>query len=110
MVWKDRPAARSPAAQQRIDAFLAEAERVDHVADATPIRVSQDGTIGATTLPLTVAGWEVPKEDGEKLIAAAERTAGDGLEIKLGGDPIYAAQEADEPGGDLGSSAPRSCC
>jgi RND superfamily putative drug exporter len=46
-----------------------------------------------------VPGWDVPKEDGEKLIAAAERNSGDGLEIKLGGDPIYAAQEAASPEG-----------
>ena len=43
-----------------------------HRRRTTAIRVSQDGKIGSTTLPLTVAGWDVPKEDGEKLIAAAE--------------------------------------
>ena len=66
--------------------------------------------IGATTLPLTVPGWDAPKEDGEKLIAAAERQTGDGLEIKLGGDPIYAAQETTSPEGLGVPSAPRSCC
>ena len=99
VVWKDEAGAESPAAQRRVDAFLAEARQVDHVAEQTPIRVSEDGTIGATTLPLTVAGWDVPKEDGEKLIAAAEKHSGDGLEIKLGGDPIYAAQEQTSPEG-----------
>ena len=54
---------------------------------------------GPTTLPLTVPGWEVKKEDGEKLIAAAEENSGGGLEIKLGGDPIYAAQETTSPEG-----------
>ena len=39
------------------------------------------------------------KEDGEKLIDAAEANSGDGLEIKLGGDPIYRAQEATSPEG-----------
>jgi len=99
VVWKDPAGARSPAAQERVNAFLAEAEKVDHVAEQTPIRVSRDGTIGATTLPLTVDGWDVPKEDGEKLIAAAEANSRDGLEIKLGGDPIYAAQETTSPEG-----------
>jgi putative drug exporter of the RND superfamily len=99
VVWKDPAGATSPGARERINAFLAEAERVDHVAEHTPIRVSEDGTIGATNLPLTVPGWEVPKEDGEKLIAAAEDNSGDGLEIKLGGDPIYQAQEATSPEG-----------
>src|SRR5215203_4973006 len=99
VVWKDEAGAQSSAAKQRVDAFLAEARKVDHVAPQTPIRVSEDGKIGATTLPLTIDGWDVPKEDGEKLIAAAEKHSGDGLEIKLGGDPIYAAQEATSPEG-----------
>jgi RND superfamily putative drug exporter len=99
VVWKDPAGARSPQAQARVNAFLAEAKRVDHIADETPIRVSRDGTIGATTLPLTIDGWDVPKEDGEKLIAAAERHSGDGLQIKLGGDPIYAAQDSTSPEG-----------
>jgi RND superfamily putative drug exporter len=99
VVWKDRAGADSAGAKQRVDAFLAEAKRVDHIARETPIRISEDGKIGATTLPLTIDGWDVPKEDGEKLIAAAERNSGDGLEIKLGGDPIYAAQETTSPEG-----------
>jgi putative drug exporter of the RND superfamily len=99
VVWKDERGARSPAARQRINAFFAEAERVDHVARHTPIRVSQDGTIGATTLPLTVPGWDVEKKDGEKLIDAANENSGDGLQIKLGGDPIYVAQEQASPEG-----------
>jgi RND superfamily putative drug exporter len=99
VVWKDQDGARSPAARERVNAFLAEAKKVDHVAEETPIRISRDGTIGATTLPLTVPGWEVPKEDGEKLIAAAEANDGDGLQIKLGGDPIYAAQSQSSPEG-----------
>jgi putative drug exporter of the RND superfamily len=99
VVWKDEDGARSPEARERVDAFLDEATQVDHIAEPTPIRVSEDGTIGATTLPLTVPGWDVPKEDGEKLIDAAEANSGDGLEIKLGGDPIYAAQESTSPEG-----------
>jgi putative drug exporter of the RND superfamily len=99
VVWKDEAGARSANAKRGLDAFFAQAERIDHVAPHTPIRVSQDGTIGSTTLPLTVPGWEVPKEDGEKLIAAAEANDGDGLQIKLGGDPIYAAQPSTSPEG-----------
>jgi putative drug exporter of the RND superfamily len=98
-VWEDEDGARSPGAKQGVKAFLDEAEQVDHVAEHTPIRVSEDGTIGATTLPLTVPGWDVTKEQGEQLIDAAEGNSGDGLEIKLGGDPIYAAQEQSSPEG-----------
>ena len=99
VVWKDPAGAQSASAKQRIEAFLAKAQQVDHIAKPTEIRVSRDGKIGATTLPLTVAGWDVPKEDGEKLIAAAEQNSGDGLQIKLGGDPIYAAQDTTSPEG-----------
>ena len=98
-VWKDPDGATSPAAEERVNAFFAQAEKVDHVARHTPIRVSEDGTIGSTTLPLTVPGWDVPKEDGEKLIAAAADNSTAGLEIKLGGDPIYAAQSQSSPEG-----------
>ncbi|HWO15578.1 MAG TPA: MMPL family transporter, partial [Solirubrobacterales bacterium] len=99
VVWKDPDGAMSPAARRSVDAFLAEATQIDNIDRETPIRVSKDGTIATTTLPLTVNGWEVPKEDGEKLIAAAEDNSGGGLEIKLGGDPIYAAQETTSPEG-----------
>jgi RND superfamily putative drug exporter len=99
VVWKDADGAQSPAARDRIDAFLAEAKKVDNIAAETPIRVSQDGTIGSTTLPLTIDSWDVPKESGEKLIAAAEANSRDGVDIKLGGDPIYAAQASTSPEG-----------
>jgi RND superfamily putative drug exporter len=99
VVWKDPNGADSAAAEERVNAFLAEASAIDNIGEQTPIRISESGTIGATTLPLTIDGWDVPKEDGEKLIAAAEANSRDGLEIKLGGDPIYRAQEAPTPEG-----------
>ncbi|MGE5636714.1 MAG: MMPL family transporter [Nocardioidaceae bacterium] len=99
VVWKDPAGATSPGARERLDAFFARAEQVKHVDRHAPIRVSRDGTIGSTTLPLTVPGWEVKKEEGEKLIDAAEANSGDGLQIKLGGDPIYQAQGSSSPEG-----------
>jgi RND superfamily putative drug exporter len=99
VAWKDDNGAMSPQARQKIDAFFAEADKVPHTAGHTPIRVSDDGAIASSTIPLTVPGWEVEKADGEKLIDAAEGNSGNGLEIKLGGDPIYAAQEGSSPEG-----------
>src|SRR5687768_8472460 len=99
VVWKDPAGATSPAAKRRVDAFLDEAGRVENTAEPTETRVSRNGQIGATTVPLTVPAWDVKKEDGEKLIAAAEKNGGQGLQIKLGGDPIYAAQEQTSPEG-----------
>jgi putative drug exporter of the RND superfamily len=98
-VWKNPAGVENPATQRRVNEFFAQAEKVDHIAPHTPIRVSRDGTIGSTTLPMTVPGWDVTKEDGEQLIDAAEKNSGDGLEIKLGGDPIYAAQGSSSPEG-----------
>jgi RND superfamily putative drug exporter len=99
VVWKDQAGADSPEVRRRVSAFFAEAEQVDQVSRHTQIRISEDGTIGSTSLPLTVNGWEVPKEDGEKLVDAAESNSGDGLQIELGGDPIYQAQESGSPEG-----------
>ena len=99
VVWKDEAGAATPATAQRVNAFLDEAAQVEHVDPHTPIRVSDDGTIATTTLPLTVPGWEMEKEQGEQLIDAAEANSGDGLEIKLGGDPIYQAQSQSSPEG-----------
>jgi RND superfamily putative drug exporter len=99
VVWKDPKGATSPAARRKLDAFFTQAEKVDDVAAHTPIRVSKDGTIGSTTLPLTVPGWEVTKDQGTQLIDAAEQNDGAGLQIKLGGDPIYAAQSQSSPEG-----------
>src|SRR6186997_1316864 len=99
VVWKDPSGADSPAAKQGLTNFFATAEQIPHVEKRQPIRVSDDGTIAPTTLPLTIPGWEVPKEDGEKLVEAAESNSGGGLEIQLGGDPIYRAQEGASPEG-----------
>jgi putative drug exporter of the RND superfamily len=98
---KDPNGFSSPAeAEQRLQGFFDEAESVNHVdPHIRPIRISENGEIVSTTMPLTVPGWEVEKEDGEKLVAAAEDNSADGLEIKLGGDPIYRAQEAASPEG-----------
>jgi RND superfamily putative drug exporter len=93
VVWQDSSGAMSPAAMAKVDAFFKQAEGVDNIERREAIRVSEDGTIATTTLPLTVPGWEVPKEDGETLVSAAEDNSGDGLRIELGGDPIVRAQE-----------------
>jgi RND superfamily putative drug exporter len=99
VVWKDSSGATTPMARKRVSSFLTEAEGVPHISRRTQTRVSKDGTIATTTLPMTVPGWEMTKEDGERLVAAAEDNSGEGLQIKLGGDPIYRAQEGASPEG-----------
>jgi putative drug exporter of the RND superfamily len=98
---KDPAGFSSPAeAEQRLQGFFEQAEAVENVEPhVRPIRISENGEIVSTTMPLTIPGWEVEKEDGETLVAAAEDNSTEGLEIKLGGDPIYRAQEAGSPEG-----------
>ncbi len=99
VVWKDPSGARSAAATRAMDRFFSEAEAVEHVGRHGEVRVSEDGRIATTTLPLNVPGWEVKKEQGEELIDAADAAAGNGLQVELGGEPIYAAQGSTSPEG-----------
>ncbi|MBS1887980.1 MAG: MMPL family transporter [Actinobacteria bacterium] len=99
VVWKDPQGVESAAAKRKMDAFFAQAEKVEHVGKPGQLRVSGDGKIATTTLPLNVPGWEVDKKQGEQLIAAAEANSGGGLEIKLGGEPILIAQGETSPEG-----------
>jgi putative drug exporter of the RND superfamily len=90
----------SPAeAQQKLGPFFAQAEKVEHIAPHTAIRISQNGQIASATLPMTVPGWEMTKDQGKQLINAADDNSASGVEIKLGGDPIYAAQSQSSPEG-----------
>src|SRR5688572_19690582 len=99
VVWKDERGAQDPAVKQQLDKFFAEATKVEHVGDPTPVRVSDDGNIGTTTLPLTVPGWEIKKEEGEKLIEAAEANDGGCFFLDPAAAAIYTAQEAASPEG-----------
>ena len=110
VVWKDPDGARSPAARERIDAFLAEAKKVDHIAEQTPIRVSRDGTIGATTLPLTVAGWDVA-EGGRREADRRRREEQRRRAARSSSAAIRSTPRRSRPAPrGSASSAPRSCC
>jgi putative drug exporter of the RND superfamily len=98
VVWKaDR--ARSPAIQQRVDAFLAEAQRLEGIASPQPPRVSRDGTIATTMLELDRRAWDVPVDTGRALIEKAEEAGGDGLTLAVGGNVIDNAEEGGSPEG-----------
>jgi putative drug exporter of the RND superfamily len=100
VVAKDPAGFASPAAAaRRLQPFFVQAEKVDHIDPHTPIRLSQNRQIASSTLPLTVPGWDATKSQGEQLISAADDNSGGGLEIKLGGDPIYQAQSQSSPEG-----------
>ncbi len=100
VVWKDTAGATSPTVQRKLNSFFREAEQVKNIAPHTPVRVSpRTHEIAASTLPMTAPGWDFTKEQGKQLIDAANRNSGNGLEIKLGGAPIYAAQGSTSPEG-----------
>jgi putative drug exporter of the RND superfamily len=86
-------------AEQRLQPFLAEAEKVNHISPHTPIRISRNDEIATTTLPMTVPGWDFEDDDARKIVNAAEDNDGNGLEIKLGGDPIYSVEGQSSPEG-----------
>jgi RND superfamily putative drug exporter len=99
VVWKAESGAESPAIKARMDKFLADAQQVEDIGKPSPVRVSDNGQIATTNLGLTERGWDVPDSTGKSLIDLAEKSDGDGLQIEMGGDPIYAAQSSSSPEG-----------
>src|SRR5918992_2360353 len=95
VVWEAPSRARD--AETRIDRFLAEAERVEGVGDASTPRYSRDGTIGLARLELEQRSMELETESGTRLIDLAEDASGDGLRIELGGNLISSAEEGAPP-------------
>jgi putative drug exporter of the RND superfamily len=97
VVWEDRDGARAPAARERVERFLAQAETLEGIGEAGPPRVSDDGTIAVADLALDRRSWDVPVGTGERLIDLAEAASGDGLRIELGGGPIMEAEGGGQP-------------
>src|SRR5688500_6198663 len=93
VVWQADAGARDPAVLERVERFLAGAERLEGVAAAQSPRVSRDGTIALARLELDRPGLDVPDETGADLIAMAGAVSGDGLRIELGGPVIRNSQE-----------------
>jgi putative drug exporter of the RND superfamily len=97
VVWEVPGGVDDPAAEARMERFLADAERLEGVAGAGERRVSRDGTIAYASLALDRPAMDVPTETGEALIDRAEAASGDRLRVELGGGPIQEAQEGAPP-------------
>ena len=95
VVWQASAGARR--VEARIDRFLARAERVEDIGEASPPRYSGDGTIGLVQLELERPAIQIDTTSGERLLALAEDASGDGLHIELGGNLIQSAQEGTPP-------------
>src|SRR4051812_10397571 len=57
VVWQSSNGADSAAAKKQMNSFFTAAEKVEHVGKRGAIRVSENGDIATTTLPLNVPGW-----------------------------------------------------
>jgi RND superfamily putative drug exporter len=99
VVWKASQGAQAPQTRERVQRFLSEAERLEGIGTAGPVRVGADRTIATTTLELDRRVWDVPDSTGTKLIDLAERASGDGLTVALGGGPIRMAEGGGGPEG-----------
>jgi RND superfamily putative drug exporter len=99
VVWKASQGAQAPQTRARVQRFLGQAERLEGIGTAGPIRVAPDRTIATTTLELDRRVWDVPDATGTKLIDLAERASGDGVTIALGGGPIRMAEGGSGPEG-----------
>jgi RND superfamily putative drug exporter len=95
VVWES--SAGAAAAQPRIDAFLAEASRVDGIGEPSSPRYSKDGTIGLVQLELERQPLEIDSSSGKRLIELANDASGGGLSLKLGGNVISNAEEGAPP-------------
>ena len=95
VVWEAPAGARG--AEDRIERFLAEAEQIKDIGEASPPRYSRDGTIGLAELELEERSMDVDIESGTQLIDMADEASGNGLRIELGGSLIQNAQEGAAP-------------
>ena len=98
VVWQAERAG-APHIRQRVDGFLARAQRLEGIGDGVDTgdaQVSRDGTIGLARIPLaTRSSEDVPVETGERLIELAEATGGQGLRVELAGQVIANAQQGE---------------
>ncbi len=85
--------------RDRVDALVQELSGLPSVAavDAPAPRegtVSEDGRTGLATIALDGTATDVPADDVRRMIDVSEETAGDGLQVALGGEAVRAVQES----------------
>jgi len=103
IVFKADGGVDSPAVRDEMEALFAKAEQLPHVSEvASPYAgggaaaVSEDGTIAYATIQYDVFTEKIEVEDTATLLADAEATSGDGLQVELGGQPIEEARAEEE--------------
>ena len=95
VVWT-APDARGRDVTDRVDAVLAQAQRLPDVGDgvsAAQAEISRNGRTGMVRVPLTArSSGDVPIETGERLIELAEGASSGGVRVLMGGQVIQNAQ------------------
>lgn len=86
--------------RDRVDPMLAEVAELPNVGGVlsvydNPAAVSADGTIGYATVQLEVPSDDMPVEDTERILDAAQAIEGEGLQVELGGDAVRLLAEAE---------------
>jgi RND superfamily putative drug exporter len=104
IVFKAAGGVESPAVKNKMEGLFTKVEKFPHVTEvANPYEgggagaVSKDGKIAYATIQFDTQSNKLDKEKTKAIIADAQSTAGGGLQIQLGGQPI---QEAEEESGD----------
>jgi RND superfamily putative drug exporter len=100
IVFKAEGGVEAPAVKKEMTAAFAEIEGFPHVSEvASPYKeggagaVSDDGKIAYATIQFDVAGNKLDKEKTREIIAIAQKPAGDGLQVELGGNMIAEAEQ-----------------
>ena len=103
IVYKSDSGVESAAVKQKMERVFAEVEKLPHVSEvASPYvkggagAVSPDGKIAYATVQFDVFSNEFADEEAQKLIAAGNEVAGDGLQVEFGGSPIQEARAEEE--------------
>lgn len=100
IVFKAKGGVEAPAVKKEMTAAFAEIEEFPHVSEvASPYKqggaaaISEDGEIAYATIQFDAAGNKLDKEKTREIIAIAQKPAGDGVQVELGGNLIAEAEQ-----------------
>jgi RND superfamily putative drug exporter len=100
IVFKAEGGVEAPAVKKKMEAAFAEIEGFPHVSEvASPYKkggaaaISKDGEIAYATIQFDVASNKLDKEKSREIIAIAQKPAGEGLQVELGGNLIAEAEQ-----------------
>ena len=103
IVFRSDEGVESATVRKTMEGVFAEAEELKHVSEvASPYEsggagaVSDDGKIAYATVQFDVTNDKLTDGEAKKLIRIAGDSAGDGLQIDLGGQPIEEARAEEE--------------